>query len=161
MLRKEWWVMRIFKYLKKYWFWAILAPIFMIIEVMMDLRLVNLMAELVNRGVLSQNMEIIKDIAIKMVITLLIGISGGILCGVFTDKTERNPVLGYVPYEGYKPRRCDVRYRSTHDRRSCVACGMSRCCVGKCRYGTESQVRARRCGIIRDTYGKYKQPKNI
>lgn len=82
--------MRIFKYLKKYWFWAILAPIFMIIEVMMDLRLVNLMAELVNRGVLSQNMEIIKDIAIKMVITLLIGISGGILCGVFTNLAAQN-----------------------------------------------------------------------
>ena len=82
--------MRIFRYLKKYWFWAILAPIFMIIEVMMDLRLVNLMAELVNRGVLSQNMEIIKDIAIKMVITLLIGISGGILCGVFTNLAAQN-----------------------------------------------------------------------
>ena len=82
--------MRIFKYLEKYWFWAILAPIFMIIEVMMDLRLVNLMAELVNKGVLLQDMEVIKNIALKMVITLIIGISGGILCGVFTNLAAQN-----------------------------------------------------------------------
>lgn len=82
--------MRIFKYLKKYWFWAILAPIFMIIEVMMDLRLVNLMAELVNEGVLLQDMKVIKDIALKMIITLIIGISGGILCGVFTNLAAQN-----------------------------------------------------------------------
>lgn len=82
--------MRIFKYLKKYWFWAILAPIFMVIEVMMDLRLVNLMSELVNKGVMLQNMEIIKSTAIEMILTLIIGIAGGILCGVFTNLAAQN-----------------------------------------------------------------------
>ena len=41
--------MKIFKYLKKYWVYAILAPIFMVIEVMMDLRLVEQMSILVGR----------------------------------------------------------------------------------------------------------------
>ena len=82
--------MKIFKYLKKYWIFAILAPIFMVIEVMMDLRLVDLMSQLVNRGVYFQDMEVIKDVGIKMVITLIIGISGGILCGVFTNLAAQN-----------------------------------------------------------------------
>ncbi len=82
--------MKIFKYLKKYWFFAILAPIFMVIEVMMDLRLVEQMSKLVNEGVMLQNMEVIKSVALEMVITLIIGISGGILCGVFTNLAAQN-----------------------------------------------------------------------
>ena len=82
--------MKIFKYLKKYWFFAILAPIFMVIEVMMDLRLVQQMAVLVNEGVMLQNMEVIKSVGLQMVITLFFGISGGILCGVFTNLAAQN-----------------------------------------------------------------------
>ena len=82
--------MKIFKYLKKYWFYAILAPIFMVVEVMMDLRLVDQMAQLVNEGVMLQNMEVIKSVGISMVITLFIGITGGILCGVFTNLAAQN-----------------------------------------------------------------------
>ena len=82
--------MRIFKYLKKYWFWSILAPLFMVIEVMMDLRLVNLMSILVNEGVMFQNMDVIKEVALEMIITLIFGISGGILCGVFTNLAAQN-----------------------------------------------------------------------
>ena len=82
--------MKIFKYLKKYWIFAILAPIFMVIEVMMDLRLVQQMAVLVNEGVMLQNMEVIKSVGLQMVITLFFGISGGILCGVFTNLAAQN-----------------------------------------------------------------------
>ena len=82
--------MKIFKYLKTYWFFAILAPIFMIIEVMMDLRLVEQMSILVNEGVMLQNMEVIKSVGLQMVITLFFGISGGILCGVFTNLAAQN-----------------------------------------------------------------------
>ena len=82
--------MRIFKYLKKYWFYALLAPIFMIVEVMMDLKLIDLMANLVNKGVYNQDLEVIKSIGFEMIITLIIGISGGILCGVFTNLAAQN-----------------------------------------------------------------------
>lgn len=82
--------MRIFKYLKKYWFCALLAPIFMIVEVMMDLKLIDLMANLVNKGVYNQDLEVIKSIGLEMIITLIIGISGGILCGVFTNLAAQN-----------------------------------------------------------------------
>ena len=82
--------MRIFKYLKKYWFFAVLAPLFMIIEVMMDLRLVDQMSMLVNDGVMKQNLDVIKDVALKMIVTLIVGISGGVLCGVFTHLAAQN-----------------------------------------------------------------------
>ena len=82
--------MKIFKYLKKYWVYAILAPIFMVIEVMMDLRLVEQMSILVNQGVMLQNMEVIKSVGLQMIITLFFGISGGILCGVFTNLAAQN-----------------------------------------------------------------------
>ena len=41
--------MRIFRYLKKYWFFAILAPLFMIGEVAMDLLQPQLMAIIVDK----------------------------------------------------------------------------------------------------------------
>ena len=43
--------MSIFKYLKKYWLWAILAPLFMVGEVMMDLLQPVLMSVLVDNGI--------------------------------------------------------------------------------------------------------------
>ena len=62
----------------------------MVSEVMMDLRLIDLMKDLVNEGVMKQNMQVIKEVGIQMVITLIIGISGGILCGVFTHLAAQN-----------------------------------------------------------------------
>ena len=43
--------MKIFKYLKKYWLWAILAPLFMVGEVLMDLLQPTLMSVLVDNGI--------------------------------------------------------------------------------------------------------------
>ena len=82
--------MKIFKYLKKYWLFAILAPTFMVIEVMMDLKLVDQMSRLVNEGVMLQDMNVIKEVGLAMVLTLIIGIAGGILCGVFTNLAAQN-----------------------------------------------------------------------
>ena len=55
--------MRIFKYLKKYWFFAILAPLFMVGEVWMDLLQPEKMAEIVNIGLDIENRR--ADKAIK------------------------------------------------------------------------------------------------
>lgn len=43
------------KYLKKYWFFAMLAPIFMIGEVSMDLLQPELMSRIIDDGVLGLN----------------------------------------------------------------------------------------------------------
>ncbi len=77
--------MRIFKYLKKYWFFAILAPLFMVGEVIMDLVQPILMAEIVDEHLVNKDItNIILTGAIMLGLVLLGGVFG-ILSGVFTN----------------------------------------------------------------------------
>ncbi len=78
------------KYLKKYWFFCLLAPLFMIGEVAMDLIQPDMMADIVDNGVLNSNMEIIVTVGIKMILTVMLGGLSGILCGVFTNIAAQN-----------------------------------------------------------------------
>ena len=79
--------MRIFKYLKKYWFFAILAPLFMVGEVWMDLLQPEKMADIVNIGldIENPNLEFIIVTGLQMLGLVLIGGVMGILSGVFTN----------------------------------------------------------------------------
>ena len=79
--------MRIFKYLKKYWFFAILAPLFMVGEVLMDLLQPQKMADIVNIGlnIENPNLEFIIITGLEMLGLVLIGGIMGILSGVFTN----------------------------------------------------------------------------
>lgn len=76
-------MIKILTYLKKYWYIAVLSPLFMILEVSMDLIQPDLMSRIVDEGVLAENMEIILNLGIQMVIFTVIGCIGGILSGVF------------------------------------------------------------------------------
>ena len=58
--------MRIFRYLKKYWFFAILAPLFMIGEVLMDLVQPLLMKEIVDIHLINGDVENIILTGLKM-----------------------------------------------------------------------------------------------
>lgn len=79
------------KYLKKYRVFAILAPLFMIGEVSMDLIQPRLMNEIVDNGVLglgnggTGSLEIILSTGLKMIGTVAVGGTFGILCGVFAN----------------------------------------------------------------------------
>ncbi len=55
----------------------------MILEVSMDLIQPDLMARIVDNGVLAENMEVILNVGIQMIIFTVIGCIGGILSGVF------------------------------------------------------------------------------
>jgi ATP-binding cassette subfamily B protein len=77
--------MRIFKYLKKYWFFAILAPLFMVGEVLMDLVQPLLMAEIVDVHLINEDFRMIVLTGLKMLGLVLIGGVFGILSGVFTN----------------------------------------------------------------------------
>ena len=85
-----------FKYLKKYWFFAILAPIFMFGEVFMDLLQPRLMSAIVDEGVLglSNNnvgdMQIIITNGLKMILTVLFGAFCGVMSGVFANMCSQN-----------------------------------------------------------------------
>lgn len=75
--------MKIFKYLKPYWYLALLAPLFMIGEVIFDLLQPKLMEEIVDKGVLSNlvasdKIEIVVNSGLLMLGCLIVG---G-LCGI-------------------------------------------------------------------------------
>ncbi len=72
-----------FKYLKKYWLLCILAPLFMIGEIAMDLIQPDMMATIVDDGVLGGNMSLIIVTGIKMILLVAFGAFCGIMCGVF------------------------------------------------------------------------------
>ena len=50
-------MLKILKYLKKYLYYAILAPLFMIVEVEMDMLLTMYMSKMINYGVQTGNMD--------------------------------------------------------------------------------------------------------
>ena len=77
--------MRIFRYMKKYWFFAILAPLFMVGEVLMDLEQPLLMAEIVDIHLINGDIQAIILTGLKMLGLVLIGGVFGILSGVFTN----------------------------------------------------------------------------
>ena len=73
------------KYLKKYWFFCLLAPLFMVGEVAMDLIQPDMMADIVDNGVLKSDIALIINVGIKMILTVMLGGLCGILCGVFAN----------------------------------------------------------------------------
>lgn len=74
---------KVLKYLKKYWYLAVLSPLFMILEVSMDLLQPRLMSAIVDDGVLGGDMDLIYSVGLRMLITVLIGCLAGALSGVF------------------------------------------------------------------------------
>ena len=73
------------KYLKKYWFFCLLAPLFMLGEVSMDLLQPDMMADIVDNGVLKSDISLIMNVGVKMILTVILGGFSGILCGIFAN----------------------------------------------------------------------------
>lgn len=67
--------MKLLKYMKPYWFLALMTPITMIGEVFIDLMLPTLMSKIVDDGVLGHNFELIIKTGLLM---LLLAVCGGI-----------------------------------------------------------------------------------
>lgn len=78
------------KYLKKYWFFCILGPLFMVGEVLADLIQPDLMADIVDNGVLGADVDLIIRGGIKMIIIVILGGVSGVLCGVFANLAAQN-----------------------------------------------------------------------
>ncbi|MEA4890800.1 MAG: ABC transporter ATP-binding protein [Clostridiaceae bacterium] len=77
-------------YLKKYWYWCVLAPIFMLGEITMDLLQPDLMATIVDDGVLGRNMAVILSIGIRMILLVLFGGLCGFLSGWAANIAAQN-----------------------------------------------------------------------
>ncbi len=85
-----------FKYLKKYWLYALLAPVFMIGEVLMDLVQPGMMSTIVDEGVLGLSnhnvgdLSIVISVGIRMIGVVFLGGVFGVLSGVFTNLASQN-----------------------------------------------------------------------
>ena len=82
--------LKILKYLKKYWFLAILTPLLMVGEVLVDLALPEIMAAIVDEGVLKGNMDVIVSEGIKMIIYVIIGGFFGIAASFTASSCAQN-----------------------------------------------------------------------
>lgn len=77
-------------YLKPYWKATILAPLFMLIEVAADLYQPKLMAEIVDKGIATGNINLIVHTGLLMIGIALVGVIGGIGAITFSSIAAQN-----------------------------------------------------------------------
>ena len=83
----------IFRFMKKYWYMALLASAFMIGEVFIDLLQPRMMAEIVNEGILGlsnggkSDLNLVINTGIRMMLVVIGGGLCGLLSAVFTNMT--------------------------------------------------------------------------
>lgn len=82
--------MKVYRYLMKYWYFAILAPICMIGEVAMDLLQPDFMSKIIDVGVVGKDVGFIFKTGMMMLIFAVLGGIGGVLSGVFTNLAAQN-----------------------------------------------------------------------
>lgn len=82
--------MKLIKYLKPYWFVALMTPLFMIIEVVVDLIQPKMMSTIVDEGVLGGNMNLIITTGISMILLVILGGIGGIGSAAFASAASQN-----------------------------------------------------------------------
>lgn len=82
--------MKLLSYLKKYWLFALLAPLCMLGEVSMDLIQPKIMSELVDLGVLRGDLNVIVSAGLRMLGAALLGGVGGVLSGIFTNLASQS-----------------------------------------------------------------------
>lgn len=81
-------MIKLLRYLKKYWFIALLAPLFMLGEVAMDLLLSQYMEKMIDYGVQAGDINNVIKYGMIMLGIVIIGVACGVLSGVFTNLTS-------------------------------------------------------------------------
>ena len=81
---------KLLKYLKKYWWAAVLAPLFMIGEVAMDMLLANQMKKIIDEGISTSNLQNVVTFGLIMLAMVLVGVVCGFLSGVFANIASNN-----------------------------------------------------------------------
>ncbi|MCM3783397.1 ABC transporter ATP-binding protein/permease [Neobacillus mesonae] len=76
---------RLLPLLKPYLAASILAPLLMLLEVCMDLLLPQLMASIVDEGIMKNDLAHIRDTGLLMIGVTLIGLIGGVGCSIFSS----------------------------------------------------------------------------
>lgn len=83
-------MLKILRCLRPYWFWVILAPLAMALEVRMDLYQPELMSRIVDEGISAGDPALIFAIGWKMLLYAVFGLIGGCACTFFSSKAGQN-----------------------------------------------------------------------
>ncbi len=83
-------IKRILNYLKKYKLYAILAPVLIILEVIMELFLPNIMSNIIKIGVANANIKYIIINVVFMFLLTIVGVLGGLGSSYFASKASEN-----------------------------------------------------------------------
>lgn len=78
------------RYLKPYWWAALLAPLTMVLEVMMDLQMPTMMSQIVDVGIANGDNAYILSMGIRMLLYALLGAVGGFASAVFGTIASAN-----------------------------------------------------------------------
>ena len=74
---------KLWQYLRPYWHWALLAPLFMVLEVSMDLLQPWLMERIIDDGVATGDLNFVLRTGAIMIGVAVIGMIGGVGCTIF------------------------------------------------------------------------------
>jgi len=85
---KSFW--RLLPYVKPYMLFAILAPIFMCIEVAMDLLSPTIMQHIIDNGIANDDTAYVIRLGVLMLVTAVIGLIGGVGCTVYSTRAAVN-----------------------------------------------------------------------
>ncbi|SEM67152.1 ATP-binding cassette, subfamily B [Syntrophus gentianae] len=81
---------RFHPFLQPYWKSALMAPLFMMLEVTCDLLQPTLMARIVDKGIAGGNTDLILGTGVLMTAVALIGVGGGLGCTFFACHASQN-----------------------------------------------------------------------
>jgi len=81
-------MLRVYKYLKPYWFFIILVIIFTAIQALLQLRLPKIMGDMVNYGILAKDEAYVIDQGLKMLLLTGISVIFTVLGSYFAAKTS-------------------------------------------------------------------------
>ena len=81
---------KLLKYLRKYWWAALLAPLFMVGEVAMDMLITGQMQKIIDNGISTKNLSNVVTFGLSMLAMVLVGVVCGFLSGVFANIASCN-----------------------------------------------------------------------
>jgi len=77
-------------FLRPYWHWATLAPLLMVLEVSMDLLQPRFVEHIIDEGIAKGDLQVVLNTGLWMIGVAVIGLIGGIGCGIFTVLASQN-----------------------------------------------------------------------
>jgi ATP-binding cassette subfamily B multidrug efflux pump len=75
----------ILEYFKRYWIFAVSAPLMMMVEVFMDLLLPATMAKIIDVGIANQDLTMVLNLGIRMILITLAAFVGGAGCSILSS----------------------------------------------------------------------------